>query len=337
MPKFLYSIEHIKQALTTERLGGICYFSICGAGETLLPKETLQITKALLENGHYVNITNNGTITNRLQEIATWPSDLLDRLQLAFSFHYLELKKHNKIDLFFNNVRMVRSAGASILVQLNLYDGYNDFCEDIKQICIDQIGAPPQLAATRDESTPKFKFHTKNSDEDYYQQGKIFHSPLWEFTMRNFNFKHSKEFCYAGEWSGTLNLSTGEMSGCYGQGIKQNIFEDLSKPIRFRAIGKGCCNKFCMNSSHFLSLGCIPTYESPTYLALRNRDEANWYSATMKRFLNEKLGEINKPYSLKQKFISNISSICSTYRIKQILVRIKWKIIAISKIATKSR
>ena len=49
--------------------GGNAYFSICGAGETTLQNEIADITYSILKNGHYVNITTNGTIEKRLKEI----------------------------------------------------------------------------------------------------------------------------------------------------------------------------------------------------------------------------------------------------------------------------
>ncbi len=309
MPVFQYTSSHIKQALSVERLGGICYFSICGAGETLIPKETLEITKALLENGHYVNVTNNGTMTNRIEEIVSWEPELLSRLHLAFSLHYLELLKHNMLERFFNNVRTARAAGCSVLVQINLYDGYNPYWNEIKELCISELGAAPQVAATRDESSPVFKFHTDGTISDYIKRGEEYESPLWNFTVSNFNLKHNKEFCYAGEWSGTLNLCSGEMTGCYGQGIRQNIFEDITKPIKFMAIGKHCSNKYCINSSHFLSLGCIPSYsEAPSYASLRNRAAAGWYTPQMVSFLSEKLYDGNEQYGGWKRFRSNVYS-----------------------------
>ena len=65
MAEFKYTPEHIGKCLTKERLGGVSFFSICGAGETLAQPETLKIAKELLKNGHIVNITTNGTLKNR--------------------------------------------------------------------------------------------------------------------------------------------------------------------------------------------------------------------------------------------------------------------------------
>ena len=68
-----YSPEHIGKALSKKRLGGTCYISICGAGETLIPKEVPDIVKQILKQGHYVNITTNGTISDRIDEIVAFP------------------------------------------------------------------------------------------------------------------------------------------------------------------------------------------------------------------------------------------------------------------------
>lgn len=67
---FRYSPEYMAKALSPQRLGGIAYISLCGAGETLLQKEVPEITYYLLKEGHYVNITTNGTITKAFKEIS---------------------------------------------------------------------------------------------------------------------------------------------------------------------------------------------------------------------------------------------------------------------------
>ena len=106
-----------------------------------------------------------------------------------------------------------------------------------------------------------------------------------------------KEFCYAGDWSGVLNLETGLLRKCYSDNGGQLIFDDISVPINFEAIG--CCGSlFCMNSSHFLSLGVIPDlYTEVTYAGLRNRPEHNWYTEDMNEILSSKLSLSNNEYS----------------------------------------
>lgn len=300
-----YSSEQIDRAMSLKRWGGVTYFSICGAGETTLQNEIADITYSILKNGHYVNITTNGTVGKRLQEIVEKSAEYVPHLHFAFSFHYLELKRLGLLDTFFDNVNMVRSMGASIMVQINLCDEYIPYLEEIKNICIERVGAKPQVAATRKEEKmlQKIELLTKHTENEYLSYGRQFDSPLFDFTMKNFNVKRN-EFCYAGDWTGNLDLSTGQFRRCYSSYIFQNIFENPDKPIHFLAVGTHCGSPFCMNSSHFMSLGVIPQVKTPTYAELRNREEANWYTDDMKQFLEGRLYNSNLEYDFIQKMKS---------------------------------
>ncbi len=314
-----YSADHIAKALRRERVGGTCLISICGAGETLTQKEVPEIAAALLREGHFVNITTNGTLTQAFERLIDKCADNISHLHVSFSFHYVELKNRNMLDAFFHNINLIRNAGASFLYQFNLCDEYIPYLDDIKQISMDRVGALPQVALTRDESSRPMKIMSMLTDEEYYNIGKQFSSPLFDFTYNNFNVRR-KEFCYAGDWSGVLNLQTGVLQKCYQNPECQNIFEDIEKPIKFEAVGKRCGNCYCINSSHFMSLGIIPEIETPTYSELRNRPEHNWHTPEMKSFLNTKLYSSNKEYSKLKKF--NIST--KGYTLKEKLGEIKW-------------
>lgn len=292
-----YSPEHIAKALRAERVGGVSWISICGAGETLIQEEVVEIVRLLLLEGHYINITTNGTLTNRFDQIIEACGDSIKRLHFSFSLHYLELKRLNLLDTFFDNIKKVKKAGASFVLQINLVDEYVPYIEEIKERSLSEVGAFPQVALTRDESTRPMKILSSLSDEEYYLQGRRFESELFEFTYKNFNVKRN-EFCYAGDWSGVLNLQTGWLSKCYANTEGQNIFADINEPIHFEAIGKHCRNYYCINSSHFMSLGIIPSIASPSYADLRNRRHAGWYNDEMEKFLNEKLYENNSRYGL---------------------------------------
>lgn len=295
-----YSPEHIAKALRKERVGGTCWISICGAGETLVQPEAVGIIKCLLAEGHYVNVTTNGTLTARFNELISACGDTIKRLHVSFSLHYLELKKRGLLDAFFDNVIKIRDAGASILVQINMCDEYSPYIDEIKSAVKEKVGAYPQAALTRDESTIPMKIWTVKTASEYFAEGESFCSPLFRFTFDQFNKKH-KEFCYAGDWSGVLNLQTGWLKKCYANAEGQNIFEDIDRPIDFEAVGKECRNLYCVNSSHFISLGVIPSIKAPTYAELRNRKEANWYSEDMEKFLSHKLEESNKKYPLTKR------------------------------------
>lgn len=254
-----------------------------------------------------MNITTNGTITKKLQVIIDKAQPFIEHLHLSFSFHYLELKRLNLIGVFFKNIKMVRDAGASIMVQFNMCDEYMPYLEQMKELCIKYTGAMPQVAATRKEETglQKIELLTQYSEDEYKALGDGFESHLFDFTMKNFNVKR-KEFCYAGDWATILDLSTGIMRRCYSSYIYQNIFKNSKEKLRFLAMGKCCGSPFCMNASHFMSLGIIPEIDTPTYAQLRNRSEANWYTDEMQAFLSSKLCESNEEYSSNKRMISNI-------------------------------
>lgn len=296
LPDFKYDIKTIGAALTKDRLGGCSYISICGAGETLIPRQIVGITHAILANGHYVNLTTNGTHARRFSQLMDIPSEHRSRLHFAFSFHYLELIKHHLLNVFFKNINKIRSAGCSFVVQLNMADEYIPYLDEIRSICIREVGAPPQIAATRNETTTPMTLLTALSKEDYHHLGRQFNSPLFDFTLKNFMVKRP-EYCYAGKWTSVLNLATGQLSHCYGDPSPQNIFADLTKPIIFKAIGTNCHCPYCINSSHFMSLGVFPFKKTPTYESLRNRRYAHWYTPRMQKFLSGKL--INSNFDLE--------------------------------------
>ncbi len=320
-----YSPEHIGKCLTKERLGGACFFSICGAGETLAQSETLKIAHELLKNGHIVNITTNGTLKNRLSAIKRFSTEERERLHFSFSLHYLELKRLNLLESFFENVQFVKAQGCSFMVQINLCDEYLPYIEEIKTICKEKIGAWPQVAATRKESChlQKIDFLTELPEKEYISIGKSFNSELFNYTIENFNVKRT-EFCYAGQWSGTLNLANGLLQKCYSDPKPQNIFANPNKPIVFQPIGKNCGSAFCMNSSHFMSLGIIDNDDKRTYCSLRDRPEAGWFNETVRDALSGKLSDTNAPLSLEaqSKYTKKQKQIIRYYKLRGKVARV---------------
>lgn len=301
LPILKYDIKTMAAGLSKKRLGGCSYISICGAGETLIPPEIVEITHSILKNGHFVNLTTNGTQSERFDQLLKTSLENRSRLNFSFSFHYLELLKRGLLKTFFKNIKKVRKAGCSFVLQMNMCDEYIPYIDKIISISIREVGAPPQLAATRNSGTSPVTLLTSLSKKDYHKLGKKFNSPLFDFTVKNFGVKRS-EYCYAGKWTSVLNLATGELRRCYSDPHPRNIFKDISKPIDFQPMAKSCVCDYCTNSSHFMSLGVFPFKRTPTYEALRNRREADWYSPKMKKFLSSKLIESNFDIS----FIKNL-------------------------------
>ena len=175
-----YSPEHIARALRPERVGGTCFISICGAGETLAQKEVVPIVGELLKEGHFVNITTNGTLSRRFDELIEACGENIGHLHLSFSMHYTELLRKGWVETFFDNIRKMRDAGASILLQLNLCDEYVPYIEEIQRLSMEKVGAYPQVALTRDEQRKPFGIFTKGTREEYLANGEKFHSPLFD-------------------------------------------------------------------------------------------------------------------------------------------------------------
>ena len=310
---FQYSPEHIGKALSKERLGGVSLISITGSGETFIPQELPQIVYEILKQGHFINITTNGTLTRQIKNFLTETEGFHNHIHISFSFHYVELLKKGLVRTFFDNVRMVREAGCSFLLQINLSDEYLEHWEEIKRISLEYCGAYPQVALTRKETNNTFKIHSSLSFEEYIKKGKEMRSPLFDFTCKNFMVKR-KEYCYAGYWSGKLNLGTGVMTGCYGNGIQQNIFKNLKDKIKWCPIGHHCDFQYCFNSSHFISQGIIPELEPlPSYGELRNREYAHWYTDEMRDFLYQKFQYTNPLLSGRQKKYYDLQYIIHKY------------------------
>lgn len=327
-PGLKYSPEVIGRAFSAKRWGGTCLINICGAGETLIPPEIPEILRNILQQGHYVTVTTNGTMTQRFEEILKLPGDQLARLHFAFSFHYLELERTGNLERFFDNIQKVKAAGCSFLVQFNLCDDYIPYLDRIYDLCVEKTGAPPQVAATRREFSGECELFTDLPAEEYRKLGERFQSPLFDFTMKNFMVRR-REFCYAGDWSFVMDLSTGELRKCYPSNRSFNIFADPDQPIPFRAIGANCTQRYCFNSSHFMSLGVIPSAPTPTYAQLRDRPEAGWYTPAMRKFLDSKFTDTHREYSPFRRMTANAQEYlrwhgrASLYRIKRIPHKIR--------------
>ena len=300
--KFEHTPEYIGKALSKERLGGICMINLCAGGETLIVEEVVDIIEAILKQGHYVMIVTNGSLTNRFEKIAKFPKELLNHLFFKFSFHYLELVRLKMMDRFFENVKMMKDAGASFTIEITPTDELETYIEEIKKVTMEKVGALPHITIGRKDSEdiPPLTEH------DFSEYKKI-----WgQFDSEMFNFKSTifgekrKEFCYAGEWSVYMNLVTGNYMQCYCGKRLGNIYENIDKPIKFMPIGCNCTQPHCYNGHAFLTFGDIPELKSPTYDKLRNRvclDGTEWLTSDMKFFMQSKLVDENRIYDDKEK------------------------------------
>lgn len=313
--KLNHSVDEIKKALSKERLGGTCLINLCAGGETLLSDEILPVVRALLEEGHYVMIVTNGALTKRFQQVVEFPKELLERLIFKFSFHYLELKRLNIIDRFFDNIKLVKDAGCSFTLEITPNDELIPYIDDVIKISEEKLGCVCHTTIARDDRTKDIRVLSDHNFEDYKKIWGKFNSDLFNFKKDIF-YKKRKEFCYAGEWSIYLNLNTGDVLQCYCGRVIDNIYKNIDKPIKFEAIGNNCSMPHCYNGHSYLALGDIPELKTPTYASLRNRIDKNgneWLNPKMKAFISQKLYDNNEEYSLSKK-----KSINRTYNLKMV-------------------
>ncbi|MCD8220943.1 MAG: glycosyltransferase [Clostridiales bacterium] len=301
-----YTEKEIRKALSRERLGGTCLINFCAGGETLLAPELIAVIKELLEEGHYLSIVTNGTLSKRFDELAGFPSDLKQRLFIKFSFHFLEVKRLGRMQDFFENVNKMKKAGISFSVEVTPSDELIPYIDELKAVSLENVGALPHITIARDDRTNGINHLSEHSWEEYQKIWGTFDSELFDFKKSIFYIPR-KEFCYAGDWSIYLNLSTGDYSQCYFGDKLGNIY-DFEKPLEFRAVGCNCKYAHCYNGHSFLALGDIPELETPTYASLRDRlctDGSHWLQPDMKRFMSQKLVDDNEEYPMELKRMIN--------------------------------
>ena len=300
---FSQPVEIMVAALSKERLGGTCLFNLCAGGETLLSEQILPLAKMLIEEGHYVMIVTNGTLTKRFEEITTWPEEVRQRLFIKFSFQYLEMQRLNWMDRFFGNVDLMKQHGVSFTVEVTPSDELIPHIETLKKVCMERLGALCHVSIARNENTDTFEVLSQHSFEEYKNIWGEFNSDLFQFKSEIF-YQKRKEFCYAGDWCLFLELGTGNLYQCVRGEKLCNIYECVQEPIPFKAIGTKCRFPHCYNGHSYLALGAIPELEAPTYAQLRNRhceDGSQWLQPGVKAFFGGKLGQSNKEYSYYKK------------------------------------
>ncbi|MHC1732030.1 MAG: methyltransferase domain-containing protein [Bacteroidales bacterium] len=307
---FPYTPGHIAQSLSFDRLGGSCLVNICGLGETMLPPEIIELTRLLLEQGHYVAIVTNGTLKKRFEELCSLPQELLGRLFIKFSFHYIELKRLHLLDVFFENVNLIRSLGASFSLEIVASDNYLPYLDEVKQICLEKVGAYCHVLESRNATYADLPRLTKDTIKTHQEVWKSFDSALFEYQQMMWGVKQ-RGFCYAGEYSVDLDLWSGDIRQCNQGKLLQNIYENVDEPIHFCAIGTNCPSGHCFICYVWQTLcGDIP--ELPrvfSYDDMRNRvcrDGSKWLRPKVINFFRQCASENHKPYNADKKAYINV-------------------------------
>ena len=320
--KLSHSPQEIRNALSKERLGGTCLLNMCAGGETLISSDVLPVVAELLKEGHFIMLVTNGSITKRFEEIRdNFTDEMKSHLFIKFSFHYLELLRLKMLSKFFDNVKMMQNCGVSITVEMTPNDEIIPQIDEIKQICMENLGALPHITIARDDRTNGINHLSKLNFDEYKKTWCVFDSALFDFKKEIF-YKKRNEFCYAGDYVAYLNLSTGDLYPCHGSHKKIcNIFNETE--IKFKAIGK-CPIAHCYNGHSWLSFGAIPELNTPYYSVLRDRIDSSgnhWLQPAVNEIFSSKASENNERYndSKKQKILFENSMYILLAKIKRII------------------
>lgn len=298
-----YSPEQVAKALSKKRLGGPAYINVCADGETLLTRDIEIYMRRLAEEGHYIEIVTNCTITPVLQKFLAWDKELLAHIEFKCSFHYLELKKRNMLDLFARNVNAIWDAGASANVEITPSDELIPYIDEVKEFSLKNFGALPHITIARDDRTKGIEILSKLPKDEYYKIWGQFDSQMFDYKKKIFG-KRQEEFCYAGIWSANINLCTGMALPCYCGRSLGDVFANPESDFPTFPVSK-CSIAHCYNAHVWLTLGAIPHSTKVTYADIRNRvraDGREWLNPKLKRFFSTQLYQSNEELSDVEKF-----------------------------------
>lgn len=306
---FNYSVDEVVKGLSVKRLGGKCLINLCGIGETLFSQYTIDLAKGLLTQGHYVIIVTNGCaqIKSYLQ-LADFPKEYLNRLIVKFSFHYVELKKRKLLDTYWKHVNIIRKSGAGISLEMCPSDETMQYKEEIKKVCLENVGALPHVTIPRSEKEKDYPIITEHTPSDFINFWKEFDSDMFDIKVKSFGVKRT-EFCYAGLWSAYLNIGNGELYPCHCQNaISKDIFKNLNEKIPFKPVGI-CKAPYCVNAHCGMCMGCLPDVKVQDFSTTRDRickDGSHWISKECRDFLSQKLYDNNSLLNEK-KFLKKLN------------------------------
>lgn len=298
---FQYPVEQMAAALRPERMGGICAINLCGNGETLLHPQILDFIKLLLEDGHFVSIVTNGTVTRAIDFLCALDAEWRSRIFIKFSFHYTELTRLNLLDSYFANIDKAHKAGMSLTVELVASDGNAPYIEEIKKVCMERLGVLCHLTDPRANTQPDMPHLTQMPLHEHVAMWSQFDSALFDYRQETWGKSRAKHFCYGGVWSFSLNLASGRLKQCYREAdTVQFIFDNVDEPVHFFPMGHFCSLPHCFNSHLFdCFCGVIPEIASPSYAELRNRvlpDGSEWLKAPYKEIYSHRVSENNDIY-----------------------------------------
>lgn len=284
-------IPYISNAVSYKNIGGAALIGLCGTGETFLQEGFVELCISLLKQGHYLHIVTNGLVTPRIKELIETAGIYASHVFFKMSFHYSELVRLNLLETFVETIKFVETSRASYSIELMPHDELVPCIDEIKDFCISNFGALPQLTVGRDDNN-NFKLLSEMNLNEYYSVWKQFDSPLFEYKMSMFKIGGCK--CMAGKFGINIDLESGNISRCtvVGESVG-NIYDDGKVILSYEEIGDKCPLDYCYNCHVYGPLGImLKDREIPTYLEMRDRkmtNGKNWVKGPMAKFLKQKI------------------------------------------------
>lgn len=295
-----YTAKEIREALSLKKLGGPCHINACAQGETLLSKDIVELSYELLDEGHYLSIITNGTVTSKIDEILQFPESLLERMFFKLSFHYAELRRTKLLDRFWENVDKIKNSPCSYSVEITPCDTLIADIDNIKQEFKEHAdGVMPHITFTRDANKEGLDLLSDLSLEEYKETWRIFDSDLFDLKCDYYK-KKIHQTCYAGNWSYRVNAVNGNLQSCYQQQLSGTIFDKNQKTLPVLTVGHDCRLNYCFNNHAFLAWGDVPEIKCANYFVVRNRtskEGARWIKETYAAAMQQKLYDNNFIYS----------------------------------------
>lgn len=311
--KFDYPLEIMLEALSPEHIGGLAFINYVGGGETFLSEETFPIIEGLLQQGHCLNVVTNATITSEIEKLCKLDNELKDHLMICASLHYLELKRLNLTDTYFENLNKLKKAGISFYMQLTICEEYMPFLQDIKDICLEKVNIEPSISIACDASKNWAKCSFYN-EETYQKINAVFDTEDLDLLNELVYDKKRNEFCYAGEWSFVLNMENGNTVSCFAGHNIGNIFKNPKKKIIYTPI-INCPSDYCGCGALLLGCGVIPELNFPTFSKFIEKKCS--INNNILNYLDIKLKHYNSVYSEKEK-----KTLTKKIKIKEIIKKI---------------
>ena len=227
------------------------------------------------------------------------PAVSLNEMFFKASLQYLELKRLNLFDTFIQNCYKIWDAGCTCALEIVPNDELIPYIPEIKEWCLKNFGALPQLSMPRDELVPEVVLLSKYTLQEFARIWEDFYSEEFRFKVKMWE-RPVKDFCYAGKISCFVYVNDGSMFTCPKSKRIGNFFE--GKELYTEAAAK-CPQEHCFVCHNWCGFGSCPAVDETNYLLQRDRvmpDGRHWVSERCRYAFRQRVCDNNELYSKEE-------------------------------------